>query len=371
MLQDRPQKKKALRYTVSKNWFPQLELNVSTYLTIGRESLNITDVDVFASIPDDFIGYRNFLIDCKTGPNESPIGRALWQIGLMERLRADRGMCILRKERIETDHRYTAAQLRITLLSENEFDEYARATSPRYDKPLGILADIDAWELFFSIPSRFKRLAPAINFSKSGYWMANDEAEACRKTLLLVRELRPELDPEKREHVAIVGDIAALFMHSLAIIVSKIFSGYLQPKRREDLSEALLLLLYGGRDSYEQRNRLKKMFAEHRGIETGGKDLSLPEWDRFVQLVRQALDAPFEVNKAPLILREIAWEYLTKSTEREFGQYLATLSPQGARFSVLGLDYICKASKLPPEFSQILGDELLSIQASKKNSLPR
>src|SRR3954470_11212187 len=120
-MQDRAQKGEVLRYAVAKRWLPQLELDVSTYITIAKSPTNITDIDVYASVPDDFQGFRSVVVDCKTKKGESPISRAMWQKGLMERLGADRGVCILRIPKIEADHRYTAAELGVTLLTEAEF----------------------------------------------------------------------------------------------------------------------------------------------------------------------------------------------------------------------------------------------------------
>lgn len=365
MIKDRVQKEKVLRYVISKDWFPQLEVDVSSRVTIGDKVLNITDIDVMASIPDDFCGYRTLIFDCRTGRRGSPISRALWQKGLMSRIGADRGICVLGKTDIEADHRYTSAQLGINLVSEIEFEDFANATSSRYKEGLGALANINLWDRFFSIGSMFTTLIPAITFSKSRYWMAENEAEACRKTVMLLLKLKPELDPDKREHVAIVGDLCALFMHSLAIIVSKIFAQYLQPRHRNDLSNALLFLLYGGRDSYKMRNILRQRMLAAEGSEQVDTILSLPEWDMFVQTVRQALDSPVELNRTPLIIREIAWSILAETGDREFAKQLSSRFPQGARFAVLGLDYVCKAAKLPPEFRTILTTELMAIQQPK------
>ena len=120
MIRDRDQKQLVLRYVLSRQWFPQVELDVSSYLTIGKRTLNITDIDVLACIPDDFCAYRKLLVDCKTKKGESPINRAMWLKGVIERFDGDIGISVLRAT-IVPDHRYTAAQLGITLLAENEF----------------------------------------------------------------------------------------------------------------------------------------------------------------------------------------------------------------------------------------------------------
>ncbi len=70
MVQDRAQKQMALRYCVARRWFPQVEVTVSTYVTTNDTPHDITDVDVLASIPNEMLGYRTALFDCKTGKNE-------------------------------------------------------------------------------------------------------------------------------------------------------------------------------------------------------------------------------------------------------------------------------------------------------------
>ncbi|HEY0016384.1 MAG TPA: hypothetical protein VGC13_08700 [Longimicrobium sp.] len=364
-MKDREQKARALSYAVSKRWFPQLELDVSTHITIQPKPISITDIDVFASIPGDLGSYQHILIDCKTGKNESPIGRALWLRGLMERMHADRGMCILRTKNIATDHRYSAAQLGVTLIAEDEFSTFGRATSFAFEKPVGAIGDISIWDRFFSIGDRYKAIAPAVSFSRSIFWMSESDVEACTRTLYLTRRLSAELDPAKDEHMAVVGDLAALFLHALARIVNTIFAGYLQPENRGQLSSALLLLLYGGRSSYMVRNRLKKMV---RVTSDEPSDLSLPEWNRFVQLVRQALDAPYELLRSPLIVREAAWSILDHNDSPKFLRTLAAESPQGVRLAVLGIDYLCRASKLPPEFMSRLANLLMEAQTPAENN---
>lgn len=406
------QKADALRYAVAKRWFPQLELDVATFITIAKTPTNITDLDVYASVPDDFAGFRSVIFDCKTKRGESPISRAMWQKGLMGRLGADRGVCILRIPRIEADHRYTAAQLGVTLVAESEFAAFAAATAPEYSSPLGAVAEIERWDQFFAISSRFQRLEPAIRFSRSGFWMSETAAEACTRTIFLTTALRPELDPAKPEHLAVVADLAALLSHALARVVASVFASYLQPGEQSDLSRALLYFLYGGKSSYDHLNRVKRMLVEsqvtaktapaplHSVIEGAGcaphvaatgevdkpadaprrgrggavrsaepvaKDLQLPEWDRFVELVRQLLDAPIEVSRAPLLLREIAFAALGTGVGNSdgvthFARVLAGASPQGARFAILTLDYLCRAARLPREFNDVISARVLAAQ---------
>jgi hypothetical protein len=364
MLQDRDQKQKALMLSLANRWFPQLEVDVQPSRAVREKAPTVTDLDVFSSIPDQFSGYRTVIFDCKTKVRESAINRALWMSGLIERLRADQGICVLKKDAIELDHRLFATRLNVILLAEDEFDLYTRATAHNLSGEVGNTAEMSVWEHFFEIPSKFPRLGPAVNFTRSNYWMIDDAAEACRKTLSQLRAGHQEFDPARAEHIALFLDLCALFARSLAIAVCHIFKAYLHPANQADLSEALLVMLYGGREGYDYRNELYKRFKGHTKDQDVA-DLSLPEWDRFLQLTRQLLDAPIEAQKVPLILREVGFSFLSADTARAFAKRLCAESPQAARFSLLVVDYLFKAGRLPPEFGKIVDSAVLALQPVK------
>lgn len=364
-MKDRGQKEAALRYCVGKDWFPQLELDVLSDLNIADRTLKTTDVDVFASMPADFVGYYRMAIDCKTLKSQSPINRAIWLRGLCDTLQATRGISILQKAQIDIDHRYTAARLGITLLTEEEFQAFAEATTTRKTPLRACLSDLAAWDRLFEIPSHYPALRELVDFSKSYYWMMRNESEACRKTIAYVRKCSADLDPGKAEHCAIFMDAAALFMHAFAIVVANLFAFHLQPGSSEDLSNALLLYLYGGRESYEHRNQLNKIILELRresSPQGASGDLTLPIWPTFLQLARKCLDAPFEVNRSPIILREIAMGYLSDSHSVEYLTYLANSYPQASKLAIIGAEYLAKAGKLPADFLRIAENKILQVQ---------
>ena len=180
--------------------------------------------------------------------------------------------------------------------------------------------------------------------------MIDDPAEACRKTLATIHEIRAELDPAKNDHIALAFDLASLFSRALAVMCAYIFNTYLHPKQQAELEEAVRVMLYGGREAYEHRNQLYRMLKESKGSEIGDSDLTLPEWKPFIQLVRQVLDAPIEAAHTPLILREVAFKYLATSEDNKYAKELCARSPQAGRFAVLSVGYLFKAAKLPSEF---------------------
>jgi hypothetical protein len=192
--------------------------------------------------------------------------------------------------------------------------------------------------------------------------MSANDSEACRKTIAEAMRVRPEVDPSKREHLSLVFDLAALFMHSLSKVVAKLFASYLQPDNRDDLSDALLTLLYGGRENYEHLNTLKRLVATSSSGAQNGKPLTLPEWDRFVQLVRHGLDSPIELPHAALLLRELAWSFLADKQTLAFASLLSAEKRQAAKMALLGAEYISHAGKLPPEFAALATKTLLELQ---------
>jgi hypothetical protein len=357
MMKDRDQKQKALKLSVANRWFPQLEVDVQPIRALKERAPLITDLDVFSSIPDQFKGFRSVVFDCKTKAKESPVNRALWLTGVLERIKADQGFCILKKDEIQLDHCLMATRLSVVLLTEDEFDLYAKLTCPRIGGPLGNVSEIDTWELLFAIPARFPKLEPGLQFIRSTFWMVDDSAEACRKTLSCLKSLNPEMDPSKPEHIAVFLDLCAVFARALAVVVCQLFKSYMLPANQADLANALLVMLYGGREAYDHRNELFKLIKAQ-GTDQVPPDLSLPEWDRFLQLVRQCLDAPFELQHAPLILREAGFSALKGDKDRVFGKTLCSESPQGARFALLIPTYLGRAAKLPPEFVKA-ADEIL------------
>lgn len=360
MMKDRDQKQKALRLSVANRWFPQLEVDVHPERALSEKVPLVTDLDLLSSIPDEFRGFRAVVFDCKTKARESAVNRALWLAGILERVAADQGFCILKKGAIELDHVQMASRLKVVLLAEDEFDLYANATCQRYKQDVGNVGQMEAWDQFFSLPSKFPKLEPGLRFIRSGFWMVEDSAEALRKTLANLKSLHPELDPSKVEHISFFLDFCALFSRALAIVTCQIFKSYLHPANQGALSEALLVMLYGGREAYQHRNDLYRMVMA-KTPDQPVPDLALPEWERFLQLARQLLDAPMELQRAPLILREAAFAALRGDSAKAFAKTLCAESPQAARFAVLIPTYLCRAAKLPPEFAKVADEILLPL----------
>lgn len=376
MIQDRSIKAKAIAYAAAKRWLPQVEVDVLPAVSISATRRKpVTDIDVMFLVPDPFKAFQKVLVDCKTRRTESPIARSLWLSGLMRQVGAEQGVCVLRRSHVEEDHRFYASRYGILLLTEDEFDQYALLTGASPGVDIGHVGLIERWESFFAIPQRFPRLEPAVTFARSGYWQsqASDNAEACRKAITAVAKVGTELDPAHAQHRAVLSYLAALFLHSLAGIVTTIFAGYLRPETKEELNSALLLLLYGGREAYQYKNTIARIVHELRSGARTPPDLSPPNWSGFVQLVRTCLDAPLVVAHAPLLMTEMALRELQPDGEggRSDGDLgyavsIVSANPQVVTLGVLATEYLVTAARLPTEFAQIAASELLQLLALSK-----
>jgi hypothetical protein len=363
MINDRRLKQTALRYTVAKYWFPQIELLVQTSRSASRRAFDITDIDVFGAVPDEFSGYRTILFDCKSGGRESPITRAFWLKGLMEHLLASRGICILKEDKmIPLDHHETAANLNVSLMTISEFDIFAKATDGELPEGVSHLVDIDKWEAYFNLAQKYQNLQPAIEFSRSKFWLFSDPGDACRNVIALLRRLRGELDPSRKEHLVLFGDILSLFLYALAQVGHSLFKAYLQPASRNALDSVLLPYIYGGRENYAFMNQLNAAIPR-RMSNAANTDLTLPEWDLFLHLTRSILDSPMQALYAPLLAREVAWSFFENNGSLAFAQTIAHQKRHTGKFCLQATRYVVSAAKLPPEFGQYFQDVFLNIQS--------
>ncbi|MEM5008452.1 hypothetical protein F6Y03_01125 [Bacillus megaterium] len=319
----------------------------------------VTDLDTVALIPSNF-GELNFLIgDCKTLKNQSPITRSLWLSGLMGLLKAERGIVLLTKE-IERDHKQLSSNMNVSLLSEKDFEILANKTSNSYKTVNSALCEGDTWDKYFELYKRYPRLIDAVKFVKNDFWNISDDKLKLRKTLYTIRTIRRELNPENSEHVALLIDLISLFSIALNRVTLDIFNQYLLPETKENLSRELKIWIWGGMDQYLYWNKLYQI-ASNKGNED---EIELPEWDSFVQLIRQFLEDPYSTSRVPLLLRETAFE--TMSTDPSIytlSRHLATKYSQATKFAVIIASYVCKAALLPKDFDSLISEKLMNLQS--------
>ncbi|MGH0425691.1 hypothetical protein [Bacillus pretiosus] len=325
---------------------------------VSKQKKVVTDLDTIALIPSEF-GELSFLIgDCKTLKNQSPISRSFWLSGLMGLLKARKGLVLLTKD-IERDHKQLSSNINVSLLSEKDFETYASKTCVDYKTINSALLNGNTWDKYFELYKRYPNLESAIKFVKNDFWNITDDRLKLRKTLYTIREIRRELNPERVEHLALLIDLISLFSISLNRVTLDTFNQYLLPETKENLSRELKIWIWGGLDQYSYWNKLYQL-ASQKGNEN---EIELPEWDTFVQLIRQCLEEPYATSRVPLLLREVAFEAMSdNSKEFTFSQKLAQKYPQSAKFAILICAYVCKAAMLPKDFDTKILERLMKIQ---------
>jgi hypothetical protein len=356
---------KLVKYYVSKLWYPQLEVDILCKEGVSETRKAITDIDVMGLYPSTFGYLHPVLGDCKTQKNQSPINRALWMKGLMELTGAKYGIIILEKS-IEGDHKLTANELQITLLSDKDLDVYSKSTSSESEEYKSALCVGENWDKYFDIMNKFTNLKSLLTYVKSGFWNEKDGSSKLRHLLSHFRLMKNELNPENKLHLGIVTDIASLFGIAMNEIVCSTFNQYLLPTNKDQLEQELKVLIWGGLENYQYWNSLRKKMINN--VSSEDADLTLPEWNMFLQLIRSCLDDPYATSVSPLLLKELAFEFISDNNQKAyftFSHHLAIKNKQAAKFALLTAEYICKSAKLPPEFIQTIADRLMKIQRTE------
>lgn len=359
MLKDRAQKATALRMSVSKQWLPQLEVDVEPDLRVEKTKFLLTDLDVLAVAQSPIGGHTRLVFDCKSSAKESAISRTFWLHGVMTRSSAAHGFVVLNdKVVINRDHRISASELSITLVHDSEFQDFATGVGGSTAITDAAVANIDVWEQFLAIATKYGTLRGYLDFAKSTYWMTKDPGERCRKTLARLRSIRTELDPAKAEHLAVFGDALCLFLLALSEISNRLFLVLLRPSSEDEFSSSLLAYLYGGYQSLEAAQKIRKITS---GAGADDAVSIFPEQERFELLVRELLQAPQQVIKASLLARELSFASLGGSGATALQTDLVQQFAYSPKFVLMAAEYLQKASLIPPEFAAHYGNLALTL----------
>jgi hypothetical protein len=263
--------------------------------------------------------------------------------------------------KIEHDHRIATNQLGIRLQNEDEFKTYDKAiVYPEGSERTSItLSEV----LFFrNLGQRFTRLEPLLRYVYRDAFWEHHFGSHIRHLIGNLKSAAGEFDPAKPEHLALLSDVAAVFSIALAQCAAEVFRQCLQPSSKDSLSELLKMLVWGGREQYEFSETLRKRVFELQGgkEEPGLEPWALPEWNHFIQLIRNLLDRPTSAFELPWILRRFAldlargWEPL---------KYARVHDLLAVKYAMLTIAYLCKACRLPDEFEKDLISKLVSVQS--------
>ncbi|MCP3105313.1 hypothetical protein LZ198_41245 [Myxococcus sp. K15C18031901] len=362
-MKDTPLKSMLFKHFWAQRFFVQAEVDIFPVGGVSRTRKAITDIDVYALRPSRALTFERVLGDCKTLKSQSPVQRALWVAGLMRLLDAHGGIIMLTAPGgIEQDHKLTADELGITLLSVEDFPTFDRALLPPLGSS-GVTVEPSDIEKIHGVHNHFPALYPLCEYLTSTAWQEPTFGALIRHVLGILRSLKGEFDPKRTEHEALLCDTAAVFAVGLAECAGRVFNQYLHPAKKTELADSLKALLWGGRESYEAYQSIRAKLVASRGFraDLSDEDPGLPEWNGFVQVVRQYLETPATAFHVPWLLRAYA---VTLLKGESFNSIPLTRSDLHLlKLAMFTLDYVCRAAGVPKEFADLVTYPLIQAQS--------
>jgi len=344
-MKDAHQKEMISRHFGARGWYTQIETPVFFESSLEAKPKEITDIDVLALRPGNDLRWELILADCKTRKGQSPVNRALWIKGLMDYYSATSGIIILGgSKNIEKDHKLFAADLNITILHESEFDNYDRSIIyPDGSKDYPVSAeDITGLK---NLGERYPKIVPLLNYIYCIAWNEANRIEYIRKVIGELKSTSKEIDPNNNDHIAAFYEACSIFSIGLAECTGIVFNQYLKPDTKKDLDEALRVIIWGGRSQYEFISKLRRELMTAKGVKP--TELTLPNWDIFIELSRNLLENPRLAFSLP---------YLFQRVSVDIQKGIDVLSFTGKnellllKFAMLTSQYLCAAAQLPPDF---------------------
>lgn len=344
---DLQQKRKAIQFCVSSGLVPFYEVNVTNVKDLTDKQELLTDVDVLG-IALEKGRVKRTILDCKT-TKTSPINRAFWAAGLKQYVVADDAYVILKRSAPEA-HKISAKTLGIHLFDVPLFDAYASALSPSYKNEDDYLFSMDRWHALHEAlraNSIFEKLG---DFLRHVVPLEPDAPKLIRGILANLRQARGELDPAKREHMAVY--VYAVFSFALAMssVTRDIFDVFDPKQSKEAFQRFLRDYIWGGREAYQLRKKLREVMASQQDHVSG--EFELHAWDEFLELVRALLDSPESVFLCCTPLLGISLRYFN-TTEAGFDETLKrqlSLNNRQRQFAFRLSHYLIAACGLPREF---------------------
>ena len=367
-------------------YVPQLEVKIIHSAALSSKQYELTDVDVYGIRATSDFSMQRLLGDCTTG-KVSPISRAFWLKGVMDFLGAQRGYLLVRPMKpITEDHKLSAYSMGITLMSEQEFVLFqSKLLPPNFPQEMRLF-DQESWRYYEGNVSNIKSLERLNDYRKYRFWI-DPPSRALRHSLLEIKTVREEIDPRQKLQKALVLDMTTLFSIALLDMLCRLFHLYLIPEHKADIDHYLKTYVYGGREYYDHVNRLARliqqyrqqelpMFADRAGGPESISDLSLPEWDRFLQLFRTILDHPSQFRNSIRFLRFVLFERLLYDNQAvSIGQAIPDITTHTIKLTIDVVDYFLRACGLHDKFwtpiSDLILPLLLQVQGEEPEGKPQ
>lgn len=355
------QKKRALQFCVTMGMIPYYEVDVSNVKDLTDKPELLTDIDVLGLIQHNNRLDR-VLFDCKT-TKSSPINRAFWAAGLARYTDAAQCYVILKRSAPEA-HRISAKSLRVHLFDEAQFLQHTQALAMR---PIALdadyLVDMDRWHALHGALKLNLPIGRLGDYLRHTVPIEKDAPKVVRGILANVRQAKGELDPVRDSHLAIYFYCVAGLAVAMSSITRDIFDVF-DPKQNKEAFERFLRdYIWGGREAYQLRRKLKETMASK--IDASAVEFELHAWDEFIGLVRALLDSPESVFLCCAPLAGCALRTLGAAIPNCDAALKEQLSRNNRQrqFSFRLSAYLTAACGLPKEFDERFRERINTVMA--------
>lgn len=358
MIKDKAQKKLAAKLCAAQGIVPFLEVVIRSQTGLEDSPTDITDVDVLGIDLGRAGTVQRVLFDCKTASKLSAINRALWAGGLKGLVAADRAY-IIQKREAPYSHKLAAHTLAVSIYSEESFVRYAQSLTIDFARDISYLDNVDVWDALVGLRQSQPNLTDLLLYITTHAALERSGPKGIRTGLSALLKVGPELDPRKPLHRLLFGNCLSGFLIFCSLSITSLMEIFQFSMEKDDFERTVRYFVWEGRDNYVNRRQMKAALDKAKG-ESTATEFDLPEWNRFLKIVRSFLDAPEALAALPFLAKEIAFRGVA-GPRREPDDHLRRLFQMNNRarqFMFATASYLVHATKLPKEFAVSLEDEI-------------
>lgn len=354
MIKDKPQKKLAARFCASQGLVPFVEVVVRSHTGLEEAPVNITDIDVLGIGASRYSYRTRILFDCKSTSKLSPINRCLWASGLRSYVEADRAF-VIQKRDIAHSHRIAANAMMVHAHSEESFERYASSLDASFLLDFTYLDDMDKWDIFIDVPNRFPAMTDLVSYNGTFAALERAGAKGVRQAISALLKAAPEMDPEKDSHFFIYCATVSSFMIFLGQCLSELKDVFSFSMERDEFERVVRYYIWDGKDNFGVRKKMRELLLRSKSdAELNSNDFELPEWDKFLHLVRTCLDAPDAMLPLAYYAKEFAFRMISEPRfDPDLRLKNGLISNNRSRqFLFAAAAYLVSAGRLPKDFAR-------------------
>lgn len=353
---DRYQKELSIRFCLSRKMIPFMEVVTSSSSDLSDIVEVLTDLDVVGVETAGDGGLRWAFFDCKSSAKMSAINRAFWAAGVKEYVDFDKAYVLLKNKPVN-NHRLSALTMNVDLHYEDSFRELGKTNDEAFAEDKFYQSSVDRWEDVFNAYNKYSWSKGIFELARNSVPLTQTPWTTFRWIIAELRTVRGEFDPAKPEHQSIFWDLLASAMVLWASLSRDIRQFYEPSMNKADFEKILRYYLWGGRENYEIRQKLKKALSSD---EVGQADL--PAWQKLVSYAGITVAAPNSVLECAHVCRELSIRCVAAENIDFDNNLKARISTNNrVRQFVSGMNnYLVEAGALPKDMATVIDERLFS-----------